>query len=210
KKNIETEEGRKQLEKINSQLDQNNKKIKENVDGYTQQKINIGNYREDVKGAINDLGGLSGALGNSTSAMGIATNMIRGGAQAFQSLTRVSLAFIASPIGGVLTVLAVAIGSVVTALSQSEESINKLKNALAPLKGLFNVITDAVATFGEMIINNIIKVIDEVSASFDKLVSGIQKVLKWLGLEEASEGVSNYRNRINEAVEDRKSTRLNS
>src|SRR5699024_2005019 len=101
----------------------------------------------------------------------------------------------------VITVLAVAIGSVVTALSQSEESTNKLKNALAPLKGLFNVITDAVATFGEMIINNIIKVIDDVSARFDKLVSGIQKVLKWLGLEEASEGVSNYRNKINEAVE---------
>jgi len=201
KTNVETEEGRKQLEKINSQLDQNNKKIKKNVDSYTQQKMNIGNYREAVKGAINDLGGLSGALGNSTSAMGIATNMIRGGVQAFQSLTRASLAFITTAPGAVLTILAVAIASVVTALSKSEENTNKLKYALAPLKGLLDVITDAVVMFGEMIINNIIKVIDDVSASFDKLVSGIQKVLKWLGLEEASEGVSNYRNRINEAVE---------
>src|SRR5699024_3850826 len=116
-------------------------------------------------------------------------------------LTRKLLAFIATPHGAVLTALAVAIGSVVTALSQSEENTNKLKYALAPLKGLLNVITDAVVTFGEMIINNIIKVIDDVRARFDKLVSGIQKVLKWLGLEEASEGVSNDRNRKNEAVE---------
>src|SRR5690625_1203574 len=52
--NIETEEGRKELAKLNEKLDENNAKIKENVDAYTQQKINIGNYTESVVDAYKE------------------------------------------------------------------------------------------------------------------------------------------------------------
>lgn len=198
--NLETEEGRRQLEQINARLDENNKVIKQNVDGYAQQKINIGNYREEVKGAINDLGGLGGALGNTTSAMGIATNMIRSGVASLTSLTKASLAFVATPIGAVITILAVAIGSVVTAFQSSEESVNKFSAALAPLKGLFNIISNAIGAFGDMIIDNIVKVLDDASKAFESLIGWVQKALKFLGLEEASESVKNYADNLRESA----------
>lgn len=42
---ISSKEGQDKLRALNDQLDANNKKIKENVDAYTKQKIGIGDYK---------------------------------------------------------------------------------------------------------------------------------------------------------------------
>jgi hypothetical protein len=48
--NLATKSGQDALVKINAKLDKNNDFIKENVDQYTKQKINIGNYKSALEG----------------------------------------------------------------------------------------------------------------------------------------------------------------
>lgn len=59
--NLETEQGRKRLDEINKSLDKNNQQIKENSDVLKQQRLNVGNYKDSVKEALNetDLFGIS-------------------------------------------------------------------------------------------------------------------------------------------------------
>lgn len=60
--NVTTDEGKKQLIDLNAKLDQNNAFIKQNGDAYLKQKINIGNYKEDIKGALGELNLFNGGL----------------------------------------------------------------------------------------------------------------------------------------------------
>jgi len=53
--NLDTEKGVKRLKEINAQLDANNQQIKENSDLLKQQRLNVGNYKEDIKEAANEL-----------------------------------------------------------------------------------------------------------------------------------------------------------
>ncbi len=53
--NLETAEGQKRLQELNTELDDHNQKIKENVDAMTKQRMNVGNYREDIEKAIGEL-----------------------------------------------------------------------------------------------------------------------------------------------------------
>src|SRR5690606_26302205 len=53
--NILTDEGQAELKLLNDQLDANNTKIKKNVDQYTQQKINIGNYASALEGVTGQI-----------------------------------------------------------------------------------------------------------------------------------------------------------
>lgn len=63
KLNLETSLGRQRLLEINSALDANNNKIKENSDQLKKQRLNVGNYKDDVKEAIEETGLFDGQLG---------------------------------------------------------------------------------------------------------------------------------------------------
>lgn len=60
--NTTTKEGQAQLVQLNAKLDQNNAFIKANGDQYLKQKINIGNYKESIKEAFNELNLFNGGL----------------------------------------------------------------------------------------------------------------------------------------------------
>lgn len=60
--NVSTKEGQAQLTALNAKLDQNNEFIKKNGDAYLKQKINIGNYKEDIKSALGELNLFNGGL----------------------------------------------------------------------------------------------------------------------------------------------------
>lgn len=85
--NIKTDEGKQKLNDINGKLDENNKFIKENVSGYEQQKIGIGDYRSAITGALQDTGLFGGKLQGAQQSLGAfkdlfsaAKNDIKGGA----------------------------------------------------------------------------------------------------------------------------------
>jgi len=53
--NATTEEGQKEIAALNKKLDENNEFIKANADAYLQQKINIGNYKDSIIEAFDEL-----------------------------------------------------------------------------------------------------------------------------------------------------------
>lgn len=68
--NLETENGVKRLREINKALDDNNKQIKENSDAMKKQRLNVGNYKDSVKEALDEtnlfgtsIGGLGDTIG---------------------------------------------------------------------------------------------------------------------------------------------------
>lgn len=101
------------IQQLNARLDENNAFIKENASAYEQQKINIGNYSESIKDAFQDLnifnGGLGGFIGRAEEAGGVgnlATNSFKQMSTAIVGMTKSALAFIATPIGATIAVIA--------------------------------------------------------------------------------------------------------
>lgn len=97
--NAATSEGVEEIRKLNNALDANNAFIKDNVDQYTQQKIGIGGYKDAITDAINELNPLNTSVSRNSDSFKNLTNGIKGAARA-------TLAFIATPIGAFLTLLA--------------------------------------------------------------------------------------------------------
>lgn len=108
--NLATNEGKEALTLINKKLNENTEFIRENVSAQEQQRMEIGNYSNQIKDALSNLnplnGGISGFIERSKEAGGT-TNLLK---QSFAGLTaglgqalKASLAFIATPIGAVIT-----------------------------------------------------------------------------------------------------------
>jgi len=60
--NVKTKEGQAAIQKINAQLDSNNRVIKDNVSALEKQKINIGNYASALDNVVPGLGSFTNAL----------------------------------------------------------------------------------------------------------------------------------------------------
>lgn len=128
--NFNSAEGKKKLEELNAQLDQNNKKIKENVDQYTKQKIGVGDYKAALDKLVPGLGAT---------------------ATGFGTMTKQALAFIATPIGAVIAALGVTIGALTAYFKGSEEGQDKLAKVTAVLGVAFEKLMQVVEFVGEAI-----------------------------------------------------------
>jgi uncharacterized protein YqgC (DUF456 family) len=126
-----TEGGRAAFEKLTGDLKETNDKIRELDKGAGDFKTNVGNYPEM-------LGSIGGGLG------GMATG--------FMSATKAALAFLATPIGMVLGLVALAITAVRQAFTSSEEGQNKYAKIMAMIGVVVGNLTDLLADLGEAII----------------------------------------------------------
>lgn len=133
--NATTAEGVEEIRKLNAALDANNEFIKDNVDAYTQQKIGIGGYKDAITEAINELNPLNTSVERGEGSFKKLTAGIKGAAKA-------TLAFIATPLGAFLTVLA-GIGLIVKQFFDYNESI---KEARILTESLTNTVGDLADT----------------------------------------------------------------
>lgn len=136
KLNLRTEEGKKRLKEINTQLDKNNKFSRDNADALTKQKINVGNY----EGALQ---GLPGPLGR----------IVMG----FKSMTKAALAFIATPIGIVIAAIGAAIGALTSYFKRSEEGQNALTKVVKVFGSILDNIMDVIDSVGKALWNAVTK-----------------------------------------------------
>ncbi len=149
KLNLKTDEGRKQLERINNKLNDNNKFIKENVSGYEQQKIGIGDYEgalrrvfpqmnnviDGLKATKNGLVAQKTALQSST----VATNT------SSKALKLFRIALMSTGIGAIV----VALGSLVTFLTSTQKGIDAVTKVTKPLQVIFQSLLGVVQNLGE-------------------------------------------------------------
>lgn len=106
---------------------------------------NVGNYENAIKSAMASTNPFVATLVNTASSADGVKGSFMQAAAALGNMTKAALAFIATPLGAILTVIAGAILLVTKGISSSEEQMNRWRIVIAPLRvvldGLTNVIT---------------------------------------------------------------------
>jgi hypothetical protein len=220
--NLETEKGRKRLQEINAQLDKNNKFIKANVDSLSRQRLEIGNYKEQVSAALTE----SGLFGRQIAIL----TQLQGKFQAALKLTKISL--VATGIGAIVVLL----GSLIGAFASTQRGVDAFNKILVPLKsafqGLLGIIQDlsfkafdkfkdalkdpvqAMKDLGNAILDNLINRFKSLGVFTDAIILLFEG--KWrdagkkftdatlqltLGIENGTEALSNFGKQVSEESE---------
>lgn len=200
-----------EVQKLNAKLDENNEFIKANADAYLAQKINIGNYKESIKEAFDELnifnGGLGGFIARSKEAGGVG-NLVTGAfksmTQGLIGMTKAALAFIATPIGAVLAAIVAAFALVRNALNRNEESVNKLKKAFAPFIGIVNGVLKALEPLGEFIIDTLVEAFKFMETALYSALDALSVALDFLGFEETAASLKNFNDGLIESARNSK------
>jgi hypothetical protein len=178
---LSTKEGAKTADLINKKLDENNQFIKENVSQYEKQKINIGNYTESIKQAINETSIFGNSLSSLSSAFAPfkdvftslgngakdAINQIRGVGVATEGLTKAqqASAIATNAVSGALKLFRVALiatgigaivvvlGSLIAFLSTTQAGIDKVTAVTRPLQAVFQSLLGVLQNFGGILID---------------------------------------------------------
>lgn len=154
--NLSTDEGKEKLNEINAKLDQNNQFIKENVSAYEQQKIAIGDYKNQIKEAFNEInifnGGLGGFIQRSQEAGGVGnllTTSLKSMATGIAGVTRASLTFLATPIGAVIGAIGLVLAGVITYLKSTQSGIDKVTAVTRPLQAIMESLFGVLQNVGK-------------------------------------------------------------
>ena len=210
--NITTEQGKAELKLLNDQLDANNALIKENVDQYTQQKINIGNY-------ASALSGLSPELSNALSKFTATKEGVQKFADALKAqigVTKASqmslfsisgalkvfrLALISTGIGAIV----VALGSLIAYLSTTQAGIDAVTKVTRPLTAIFQTLLGIFQKLGgqlfEKPLESLTKIYDFVKKQLVESFTGLGKIIAGLftfDLDKINEGADQIKNLADE------------
>lgn len=208
--NLATDEGREALELINEKINENTEFIRANVSAQEQQRMNIGNYSESIKEALNNLnpfnGGLAGFTARAQEAGGVTPLLTTSFAAIRTGLvgaTKAAIAFIATPIGAAIAALAATVAVVVGAfkfmtasMNSTEEGSQKLARATAAISGIFKGFFKVVKPLGEWLGKVFIATLETVGTALDKITSGIANAMEFLGMESAAEGLRGFQKEI--------------
>lgn len=146
------------IAQLNNRINQNTEFVRENSSASEQQRMNIGNYRNDIEEAAGSLnifnGGLTGfaeraqAAGGTgnllSSSLGAITTSVGG-------LTKAMLGFIATPVGAVLAVIAGAFLLIKNAMDRSTEATEKINKIFSAFTGIINFVLKALEPLGEFL-----------------------------------------------------------
>lgn len=205
--NATTEEGAALIAQLNEQLDRNTAFVNENADGYLRLKLNIGNYAEGVREALNEINplndGLLGFIQRSQQAGGVGallTQSLTAVRTAMLGLTQSALAFLATPIGVVVLAIAAAFALVQNALNRSEEATGKLRVAFGAISGIINRVLAVLEPLGTLLIDGIVAGFELAAEAVNFYLDTVSGVLDFLGFETAAESVQGFTDALNEAA----------
>jgi len=188
------EENIKVLQELNQKINENNQFIKQNVSAYEQQKINIGNYKNDIKEALSELnifnGGLVGFSQRANQAGGVTnllSNSIKKVTSSIFGMIKASLTFLATPIGAVIGAIGLALGLVVNYLKNTQSGIDLLTKVTQPLSSAFSVLMEIAKKVGGFLVSaftepqkHIKTLVDFVQNSVIKQFKAFGKILEGL------------------------------
>ena len=158
--NFEDEEQRKIIMQLNGVIDENNNAIKRNSDELTQNKMTVGDYKEQVKLAIVELknSGLSmdsvgivakGFAKNLGKDFSSAWKVASQGGQTFVGVLKlVRVALMATGIGLVIAALA----SLAAMVTRTQKGVELFSKAWASVTAGFDVLLDRAAVLGDAIV----------------------------------------------------------
>jgi len=210
KLDLTTEDGIATQARLNAKIDENTKFIKENGDAREQQIAGIGQYKEQIKEAFNELnlfnGGLSGFTERAQAAGGVGPLLgksFSAMATGLWGAVKASVAFILTPLGLTLAAIAAAVLLVVGAfkfmvasMNSTEEGSNKLAKAMAYVTGLLNGFFKVIKPLGEFLGKVFIAYLEAVGEALDKLTEGIANALDFLGFEDAAADLRGFKEEL--------------
>ena len=172
---------------VNDDLDKVNESLGENEEKFDTSILSIEGFAE----ASQESGGAMKAL----------TSGIKAGAKAMYGLIKSSLAFIATPVGAVLAVIAGAFLLIKNAMNRSEESTAKVKKAFAGLTGIISGIMKVLEPLGKFLIDYLVWSLDKVK----KAVFAVADAFSWLtdkiGLDGVSKDVKEFKEEMEKSAE---------
>jgi hypothetical protein len=146
KLDLSTTEGKKKQTELNASIDAHNKFIKENVDAYQQQKINIGNY-------TSALSGIKGPIGDFTNKLvGVKEGLTKtkdGLQTAGVGLSSLDGVIKASALGLLITI----VGGLVAAFSKFEPLVEKVEFVMAGVNAAVDVLVSRFIDVGKAIMS---------------------------------------------------------
>lgn len=212
--NTSTEEGAEALAALNKKIDENTAYIKSNVSAAEQQKMAIGDYKNQIKEAFGELnifnGGLGGFMERSKEAGGVAP-LLKGAfgtiTTAIGGMIKASLAFIATPLGAAIAAIAVVVGLVVGAfkfmtasMNSTEAGSQKLAKVTATITGIFRGLFNVIKPFGEWLGNAFVKYFETAIAIAEKGARIISAGLRMIGANSAAAGIDKFTNSVNQGA----------
>lgn len=170
-----------------------NKDLAKVTDSLDEQKgvvdisnLSLGNFIEQ-----------SGKAGGASAFIGQAS---KGAIAGLWGMVKASLAFIATPIGIVLAVIAGAFLLIKNAMNRSEESTTKLKKAFSAFSGILSGLLKVLEPLGDFLIDGLVKGFELLEKGVFAALNAIATGLEFLGLDDAAKSMRNFTNEIEESV----------
>lgn len=138
-----------------------------------------------------DAGGASNLLGAG----------VKGAAKSMVGLTKSAVAFIATPVGLVLTAILAVFLLVKNSMNRNEESANKIRVAFSAFSGIVNALLKALEPLGDFLIDGLVAGFDLAGSAADGFFNLLEKGLDILGFEEAAKDVAAYKDAIADGVD---------
>lgn len=165
-----TEQRNRDLAVGTKEFDDQNKRIKaltteikageEAGDNFTS---SVGKYQNALQGAGASISQINPAMG------GMITNI--------QGIAKAALAFIATPLGAVLAVIALALKAVSSFFTRTEEGGDSLAVGMAFLSGVFEGLMDVLSAIGKTIVDEVMASFEQGAISFEILAATFKKGL---------------------------------
>jgi hypothetical protein len=195
------------LDELNAKVNENNDLLKASGSEREKQISNVGNYKQSIVEAAEELnifnGGIGGFISRAQESGGagqVLSGSLKGAAQGFAGVTKGALTFIATPIGAILAAVVLAFTLVKNAMNRSEESTKKITKIFTIFGGVANKILSFLEPLGEFLIDGLVAGFELAGQAADKALSLIGDGLAFLGFDDAAEGVRGFQKEVKTAA----------
>jgi hypothetical protein len=168
KLDLSTVEGKKKQTELNTSIDAHNKFIRENVDAYQQQKINIGNYTSALSGIKGPIGDFTNKLVDIKEGLSKVKEITLKSGIGFESLSGIIKA---SALGLLITI----VGGLVAAFSKFEPLVEKVEFIMSGISSAVEVLVSRFIDVGKAILSLDFK---NILLNFDNLGSAMADAAK--------------------------------
>lgn len=148
------------LDQLNAKVNENNELLRSTGSEREKQIANIGNYKNSIIEAANELnifnGGFAGFITRSQEAGGVGplvTKSFTGIATGIKGMTSASLTFLATPLGAAIAAIALVLTPLISYLTSTQEGIDKITAVTRPLKAIFESLIGVLQNVGKFLFN---------------------------------------------------------
>ena len=174
------------LVKVNKDLDNVNNELED-----TDKEVSITDF------SVQGLAKSSLEAGGSMALLGIGAKKAASG---IKVAAKAALAFILTPIGITLAIIAGAFLLIQNAMNRNEDSANKIKKAFSGRTGIFKIFFKIIEPIGKFLINGIAKGLELVGKIVSKVMNTITRVLERLGFEKVAAGIADFTEQVEAAA----------